>query len=80
MYANMQLFDWAVLTTLCWQQVLQSFTTHLYLQKKRSWRFIDKGASPWMEMSEWKGYEKLFKIITVLLLRFMYFFHLDKEP
>lgn len=43
MYANMQLFDWAVLTTLCWQQVLQSFTTHLYLQKKRSWRFIDKG-------------------------------------
>lgn len=42
MYANMQLFDWEVLTTLCWQQVLQSFTTHLYLQKKRSWRFIDK--------------------------------------
>lgn len=37
-------------------------------------------ASSWMEMSEWKGYEKLFKIITVLLLRFMYFFHLDKEP
>lgn len=28
----------------------------------------------------WKGYKKLFKIITVLLLRFMYFFHLDKEP